>query len=458
MQWIALQWRPEDDAEAPAGGAAPELPLSLEALGWWALRYTPRVAWLDEALVLEVSACERLWGGRQGLMRLMVAENPVPRSRLQKVQGATALVALARMRLFGRGQQPPADIPAALPLHTLTAAREHLDVLARMGCRTWGDVAALPRGGLSRRFGVALREALDMAWGLRPERHTWLTLPDSFAQKLELPALAENAHELMWSANRLLAALQVWLRVRQRGVLALELEWTLDLKRYNGVDLPPHQSVTVRTAEPTQDMAHLRRLMSERLALTQLAAPASWLRLRSLETTPWAGASTSFLPEDNRKGDKLHELVERLSARLGPREVLVPMAQADHRPEGTQGWRPALRKGAPPVKPKPAKSAGRANQQPDALFPPWLLREPLRLDMRDGHPWYQGPLRSLVGPQRLEAGWWGDSDDDEGGHPAVRDYYVAESPEAGLVWVFRERPTGCFASGEVRWFLQGLYA
>jgi len=488
MQWIALRWLdqaapvgtscaspPSEEAARPALGRRGGDPLaclagmevSIETLGWWALRYTPRVAWLDEALVLEVSACERLWGGRQGLMRLMVAENVVPNTRIQKVEGPTSLVALARLRLFALGQKPPVDIPSALPLHTLTAAREHLDVLARMGCRTWGDVSALPRGGLSRRFGAALREALDMAWGLRPERHTWLTLPDSFEQKLELPALAENAHELMWSANRLLASLQVWLRARQRGVLALELEWTLDLRRYNGVDLPPHQSIVVRTAEPTQDMAHLRRLMSERLALTKLAAPASWLRLRSIDTTPWAGASTSFLPEDNRKGDKLHELVERLSARLGAREVLVPAAQADHRPEAMQGWQPALRKGAPPAKSKPAKSgsapksdkaAPAGSQQPDALFPPWLLREPLRLEMHDGHPWYQGPLRSLVGPQRLEAGWWGDKADDEGGHPAVRDYYVAESPEAGLVWVFRERPSGCFASGDVRWFLQGLYA
>ena len=279
MQWIALRWW----AEAPEAATDPvpaALPMTLETLGWWALQFTPRVAWLDEALVLEVSACERLWGGQQQLMRLMSSWNPVPDSRLQKVQGATALVALARLRLFALGQQPPANVPAALPLHTLTAARDHLDVLARMGCRTWGDVAALPRGGLSRRFGAALREALDMAWGLRPERHMWLTLPDAFEQKLELPALAENAHELMWSANRLLASLQVWLRARQRGVLALELEWTLDLRRYNGVDLPPHQSIVVRTAEPTQDMAHLRRLMSERLALTKLAAPASWLRCR----------------------------------------------------------------------------------------------------------------------------------------------------------------------------------
>ncbi len=447
MHWIALRWLPEPDAALPTP----------EALGWWALQYTPHVAWLDEGLLLEVSACERLWGGRLALMRQLRASRPAA-APIQQAQGATSLIALARLRLFARGQRPPADLPAALPLDTLTAAREHLDVLSRMGCRTWGEVAALPRGGLARRFGAGLREALDVAWGRRPERHHWLTLPDVFEQKLELPALAEGAPELMWSANRLLAALQIWLRARQRGVVALELEWTLDLKRFNGVDLPPRQGITVRTAEPTQDMAHLRRLMSERLASTQLAAPASWLRLRSLETTPWAGASTSFLPEDNRKGDRLHELVERLSARLGPRQVLVPLAHADHRPEAMQRWQPALGQGAAGLRPPPGRP--RADRAPPSsdILPPWLLREPQPLEMRGGHPWYRGRLRRLVGPQRLEAGWWG-GPEEEGGHPAVRDYYIAESPEAGLVWVYRERPSSPFAAEEEpRWFLQGLYA
>ena len=451
MHWIALRWQPEPD---------PALPPS-EALGWWALQFTPRVAWLDEGLLLEVSACERLWGGRLALMRQISALNPAA-APIQQAQGATSLIALARLRLYARGEKPPAEVPAALPLDTLTAAQEHLDVLARMGCRSWGEVAALPRGGLARRFGTALREALDVAWGLRPERHSWLSLPDVFEQKLELPALAESAPELMWSANRLLAALQIWLRARQRGVLALELQWTLDLKRFNGVNLPPYQSITVRTAEPTQDMAHLRRLMSERLALTELAAPASWLRLRSLETTPWAGASTSFLPEDNRKGDKLHELIERLSARLGSQQVLVPVAQADHRPERMQGWRPALRvRSSSPVRsphPRLLPEGEGVNPRGESLYPSWLLREPLLLEMRGGHPWYRGRLRRLVGPQRLEAGWWGGAAE-EGGHPAVRDYYIAESPEAGLLWIYRERPSAPFASGAApRWFLQGLYA
>lgn len=449
MHWIALRWSPESDApEAPA------LPTP-EALGWWALQYTPHVAWQDEALMLEVSACERLWGGRLQLMRQLVASNPAPDVRMLGAQGATSLVALARLRLFERNEGRPKDIPAGLPLDTLSAARDHLDLLARLGCRTWGEVAALPRGGLTRRFGAVLREALDTAWGLHPESHSWLTLPDVFEQKLELPALAETAPELMWSANRLLTALQIWLRVRQRGARALELQWTLDLKRFNGVNLPPHQQVTVRTAEPTQDMAHLRRLLSEKLALTTLAAPVSWLRLRTLETDPWAGASTSFLPEDNRKGDKLHEMVERLSVRLGPQQVVVPVAEADHRPERKQAWHPALQKDkAPPDKAR--KEAKARSSQPDALYPPWLLPEPLLLEMDGERPCYRGPLGKLVGPQRVEAGWWGGKED--GGQPAMRDYYIAESPEAGLVWIFRERPSARFSQGEVRWYLQGLYA
>ncbi|SEL41928.1 protein ImuB [Variovorax sp. YR750] len=454
MHWIALRWLPEAGTpDAPHAPDAPAMPTP-EALGWWALKYTPHVAWLDEALMLEVSACERLWGGRMQLMRLLLADNPVPDARMLGTQGATSLIALARLRLFAREEKRPQDVPAGLPLDTLSAAHEHLDLLARLGCRTWGEVAALPRGGLTRRFGTGLREALDIAWGLRPESHSWLTLPDVFEQKLELPALAETAPELMWSANRLLTSLQFWLRARQRGARALELQWTLDLRRLNGVNLPPHEQLTVRTAEPTQDMAHLRRLLSEKLALATLAAPASWLSLRTLETDPWAGASTSFLPEDNRKGDRLHEMVERLSVRLGPQQVVVPSAQADHRPERKQAWRPALQK-EKPVADKSRKDAAAASQ-PDAVYPPWLLPEPLLLEMDGERPCYRGPLSRLIGPQRVETGWWGDKE--EGGQPAMRDYYVAESPEAGLVWIFRERPAARFSSGEVRWYLQGFYA
>ncbi|SIQ11385.1 hypothetical protein [Pseudacidovorax sp. RU35E] len=487
MHWIALQWRPEPAEPAGSGDAAPadagpapppaaRLPTP-ESLGWWALQFTPHVAWLDEALMLEVSACERLWGGRRSLMR-QIAANVPPGLRVRQVTGTTSLEALARLRLYLAGQQQPARLPDDLPLDTLTAAAPHLQVLARLGCRTWGDVAALPRGPLVRRFGAPLREALDLAWGLRPDGLPWLQVPDSFEQRLELPMLAQTAPELLWASQRLLGALRLWLQARQRGVLSIELSWTLDLKRLDGADLPRSQQLQVRTAEPTQDMAHLRRLLGERLALTQLIAPTGWLRLRSLETADWQGQTRSLLPPslpgshagawagDGREGEPLHHLLEKLSARLGAPQVLAARPVQDHRPEERQRWRPAagMTRPAPPASRRPAKAraavppptVSSAPVLPDVgtgLLPAWLLREPRLLPVHDGEPCHGGaPLRRLAGPQRLETAWW------ESGRPAARDYYIAQDAAGALFWIYRERASLASTEAPVRWYLQGIYA
>jgi protein ImuB len=266
--------------------------------------------------------------------------------------------------------------------------------------------------------------------------------------------------------------LQVWLQARHRGVLALELEWTLDLRRLNGVRLPSHEQLVVRTAQPTQDIAHLRRLVGEHLSRAALSAPANYLRLRSLETVPWGGANTSLLPEDNVKGERLHQLVERLSVRLGEGNVTVPQAVADHRPERMQTWRPArgaVIAGAPAVIAGSTRNPGdvprpsglrvkpaMTNTNSDALYPPWLLPQALPLEVRNDVPHYGGPLRRLTRLYRVETGWW------EDGRPALRDYFIARSEEAGLVWIYRERPLqltqGLEQARSFRWYLQGLYA
>ena len=106
MHWIALQWLPEEE-DADLAMPTPE------ALGWWALNYTPHVCWQDEALMLEVSACERLWGGRSQLMRQILHETPAPDARLLGAQGPTSLEALARLRRKLRAQQQGAP---ALPV------------------------------------------------------------------------------------------------------------------------------------------------------------------------------------------------------------------------------------------------------------------------------------------------------------------------------------------------------
>ncbi len=69
-----------------------------------------------------------------------------------------------------------------------------------------------------------------------------------------------------------------------------------------------------------------------------------------------------------------------------------------------------------------------------------------------------GPLRLLAGPQRLESGWW----NPEPNEAQSRDYFIARSETAGLLWVYRERLTpnagDLSRMSPVRWFLQGIYA
>ncbi len=92
----------------------------------------------------------------------------------------------------------------------------------------------------------------------------------------------------------------------------------------------------------------------------------------------------------------------------------------------------------------------------DALYPTWLLPRPMRLRMQGETPCFGGPLRRLARLYRVETSWW------ESDGPSLRDYFIARSPQAGLVWIYRERPRqlaeDLAASGQFDWYLQGLYA
>ena len=135
----------------------------------------------------------------------------------------------------------------------------------------------------SRRFGTELLQALDSAYGQRPERFAWITLPARFDQNVELVALATSAPDLMFAAQHLLTRLQAWLQARNLGVLALELEWTLDLRRLDGKILPRTEQLELRTAQPTQEMKHLRRLASRHPAVpTRDRATANRSRVRGI--------------------------------------------------------------------------------------------------------------------------------------------------------------------------------
>ena len=497
MHWIALQPPPEAAPPESAQQAAPLWADPLGALGWWALQFTPRVALVDGALALELSGSERLFGGRERLLQA-VFQAPGPAQHSRYARGATSLIAVGRLfqsmlEAQGAGADGAAGSvrarrcaaatpPDDLPLAALAAAQAHLPTLERMGCTRWGHLRALPRGGVARRFGAALLDALDRAYGLKNDLHPWLTLPEVFDVSLELAAHVDTAPALMFGARRLLGQLQLWLQARQHGLVALQLRWEVDQRRslnpapagaqplpgQGANPVPASDQLLLRTAQATLDMAHVQRLLAERLERTTLRAPAVTLGLRCLESAALGGATASLLPDEVRRGASLQQTLERIEARFGPGHVLRVLPYADHRPEHMQIWAAAtVGQNRFAIDP-PVSGAGRSKRahwndgNSGVLYPTWLLAQPLKLALRNQWPLYQGPLDLLAGPQRLEAAWWsasgsGQSQDKAAAGPAtatLRDYFIARSEFSGLLWIYRERAAGADAA----WYLHGLFS
>lgn len=435
MLWSAL-------LPSPSGGTAPPTEAAPQrALATWALQFTPRVALADEAVLMEVAASVRLFGGRRALRDRVLGEGrELGVAQLAWAPNGLAALALARAGIENGFRRPLAELLDTLPMETLSAVRPHRLTLEHIGCRTLGDVRALPRSGLGRRFDQQLLQALDQAYGAAPEAHQWVALPGHFEERLELMARVEQAPALLFGARRLLRVLSGWLAARRAGVTAFTLRWAHDAMRARAAG--EGGEITIRTAEPTRDIEHLCRLLGEHLARVELLAPVGDLVLAAAEVRPLHDVSASLLPDTVRQGEQLGLVLERLSARLGPQRVLRPVLCEDHRPEWMCRWQPATlplpRQGVP----------GTGLPQPGFLLP-----VPLRLLVQDERPVYHGRLVLLLGPQRVEGGWWDRVDDEDRMRHVARDYWVALSTEAGVVWVFQTR-----LDGRPSWFLHGHFA
>ena len=88
--------------------------------------------------------------------------------------------------------------------------------------------------------------------------------------------------------------------------------------------------------------------------------------------------------------------------------------------------------------------------------PTFNLPEPLRLATRGERPLYQGVLQLLAGPHRVEGGWWDRTEVDgvAATRNVVRDYWVALSEFAGVLWIFQTR----LDNDQTAWFLHGSFA
>jgi protein ImuB len=434
-QWVALLIDAQKDGLPPASAAA---------VASWALHYAPRVALLEESVVLEVASSVRLFGGEAKLHQVVEQEAlEMGVTRFAWAPTALAALALARAGVPDGFSEPLERLLNRLPLAALSAVVKHDATLARLGCRTLADVRRLPRGGISRRFEKSMLQAMDQAYGLSPEVFEWEQVPESFAARLELPGRVDTAPGLLFGARRLLLQMGGWLCARHQGVTAFTLRWRHDVMRSR--DAGDGGELTVRTAQPTQNIEHLSRLLSEYLNQQKLAAAAGELELLASETQPIIEQSGSLVPELGEQEKSLDLALERIEVRLGKKRVLQPVLQEDHRLEWRQRWQTS-----DVARPK------RQSRRVMGAQPTWVLRRPLKLAVVRDQPIYQGPLQLLVGPDRVEAGWW-HRVEGEGGRKHMnvqRDYWVAMSAHAGILWIYQQR----LADEETAWYLHGHFA
>ena len=400
-----------------------------------ALAFTPNASLAPpDAVLAEIGASVRLFGSLSSMLERLLAQT---RARGYATALALAPSPTAALLLARAGDATPvldaAQLPAALaplPLALLDLDADALETLQAAGITTFGAALALPRAGLARRFGQDFVATLDRALGRAPDPRAPYRPPARFGRKLTLPAPADEVAALSFGVHRLVNDLAGWLLARGLGIVRLSLSLVHERHvRERGIS---PTLATFALGAPARAPEHLRAVLQERLARVVLPAPVEAIVLASDETAPLAPRNLGLLPQDD--ADRvLVPLVERLRARLGDDAVGMLMALPEHRPEQAAGDAPS----APPIRRRTEAAAAPPR-------PLWLLEQAQPLGaVLETKPWI---LRD--GPERIESGWWD-------GRDCRRDYFVAENPLGGIVWIYRDHRYG---TDDGEWFLHGLFA
>ena len=437
--------------------AARELAL-MQGLAAIATAFTPLVSLAPpDGLLLEIKPSIKLFGGLRQLCRalrdaclanpLFAAAGHAPRFTLAPTPLAALAAARAGARCF---ITDPAVLPARLkplPLGVLRWPEEQNARLAAMGVHTLGELLRLPRAGFARRFGPAQLADLDRLTGRRADPRRRVTRRERYRGRLDLDHEVHEHEHILRALAPLLAELESFLRARQKGITGLRC-------RFFHARAEPTACV-LRLARPEADAARLASLLRERLANLALPEPVRRCELASGALTDRTVASQALWSPGEHGAAPVGEmpaLIEHLRARLGARAVYGLARVSEHRPEnawrreekgkekGTDLFRPDFKSGLNKSVPF---SFPFSSLRPFSR-PLWLFERPEALEAPRGRPAYDGALKLLAGPERVESGWWDGAD-------VQRDYYVARTRQGARVWIYRE------CAGERGWFLHGIF-
>lgn len=407
----------------------------LQALARWATRWCPWVGLeAPDGLVLDVTGATHLWGGEGPMLadirRHCARAGLSVHLGLAGTRGAAWALAHA-----GEGVAAPGDTVAALaplPVAALRLPPDMAITAERLGLRSIGDLLALPRAALARRFGPEMMRRLDQATGALAEEISPLPEAPRFALRLTLPEPIGLAGDVMAGVERLLVPLCERLERHERGARVLRLT----LRR---VDQAASQ-VELRLAAPMRDARRILPLFRRGVEEADAGFGIDQLRLEALDLAALGARQTGpggALPQAD-----LEDLITRIGHRIGLEAITRFLPADSHIPERAFLIAPAAfsapEGGWHPPRPRPIR-----------LFPPEPIEAtgatpPRRFRWRR----MQMTTARATGPERIAPEWWLPDDHWARG---LRDYWRVETREGRRLWLYH-------TPQNPGWFVQGEFA
>ena len=470
---------------ATAAAELAEDAAALRRLAEWCGRYSPWTAPDGvDGVRIEITGSAHLWGGERALAADLIARLD-HRHVSGRIAIADTLGAALAMARFAEGKAPvilpPGDCRAALaplPVEALRLDPVTAQGLRRVGLKRIGDLYAMPRDALARRFGETIARRLDQALDNLPEPLSPLGEVPTRRVRLSFAEPITEPTDLMLATERLTADLVQ--RLVREGTGARRVD--LGFHRVDG----RVERIRLGTARPSRDQHHLAALFKERLDTVDPGLGVEDMILAAFAVEPLpaeqigllghpAGSEASGIaPLLDRLGNKLglaavsrlepreSHIPERASVRVQP-HLTLPIADAT----GPLPLRPKGRRG-PASSPSPLLGAERAGvrwgtsnkpPRPIRLFEPpepveafWLLPDdpPFRFAWRRR----RHRVTRADGPERIADEWWQPAASDD--VDASRDYYRVEDEEGRRFWLFRAGLHGNDRSP--RWFVHGVFS
>lgn len=413
-----------------------------------ARRWSPRSAVSDPTgLWLDVSGVDHLFGGEEfmcgRIIRFCARLGFTARIAVAGTAGAAHALARCSSRpvtLCQSGEE--AQRIAALPVSTLRIEENALRTARRMGIATVGDLIAMPRGPLARRFGQPLLTRLDQALGRIGEPFDPIIPEEPPQVQLRLLEPIATAEAIDQVLRDLLTMLVKGLEGQGLGARTL----TLTCSRVDGEE----QAIAIGTARATRDAAHLHRLLSMKIEGIEPGFGIEAMRLLAGRCEPLGPQPVAHDLSGEGPMPDLGQLVDRLVMRLGTQALFRSTFVESDVPERSVRRIAPLEDGGgwPAEWPRPVR----------LLSPPERI-DKVMAELPDQPPVrfaWRGRLhvvRKADGPERIHGEWW------KHGREAmsVRDYFQVEDEDGARFWLFRRGDGADACTGDHSWWLHGAF-